>query len=46
MDDFINHELNRLEEDYNKCDIPIIKEQILTDIKLLNDVLILINQPD
>lgn len=45
MDDLINHELIRLEEDYFKCDISIIKEQILTDINLLNEALILINQP-
>ena len=46
MDDFLKYELIRLENDYYKCDIPIIKEQILIDIKLLNDALILINQPD
>jgi len=45
MDDLINHELIRLEEDYYKCDVFIIKKQIITDIKLLNDALVLINQP-
>lgn len=46
MDDFLNYELIRLENDYYKCDISIIKEQILIDIKLLNDALVLINQTD
>jgi len=36
-------EIKRLVEDYNNCPYYTIKEQILLDIKLLKDVLLLLN---
>lgn len=37
----IYHEIKRLIVDYYKCDSPATKELILSDIKLLNEALLL-----
>jgi hypothetical protein len=39
------HEMNRLINDYYKCDSHVIKELIYNDIKLLNNALFLSNLP-
>ena len=41
--EIVVHEIKRLVEDYNKCPILLIKEQILMDIELLKDALLLTN---
>lgn len=41
----ICHELQRLQEDYYRCQDPAIKEAIFSDIKLLSNALFLIDQP-
>jgi len=44
--ELICHELKRLVDDYYKCDNPLIKEQIHSDIKLLSKALFLSDQDD
>jgi hypothetical protein len=44
--ELICHELKRLVDDYYKYDSPVIKEQILCDIKLLSEVLFRSDLPD
>lgn len=41
----IYHELKKLTCDFYKCDSPVIKEMILSDILLLNKALILSKLP-
>lgn len=41
--ELVIHELNRLIDDYHKCDDLLIKEQIFIDIQLLRDALLLLN---
>ncbi len=42
----ICHELKRLKDDYNRCQDPVIKEAIYSDIKLLSNALILSGEPE
>lgn len=41
--ELILHEIKRLEQDYDKCDISYIKELIFSDLKLLRKAVLLIN---
>jgi hypothetical protein len=42
--ELICHELKRLVDDYYRCDIMILKQQIYSDIKLLSEALFLSDQ--
>lgn len=41
--ELILHEIQRLQQDYDKCDISYIKELIISDIILLKKAVLLIN---